>query len=251
MTSGKRAKAQRRAEQERHSEALKAIQARRRRGWIRDSAIVLVVLAGVGTGIGLAVSNTGSGTGSPDTGGTPVLKTASLASLGTLAPVGSLGPKGPEGIPVPNGPPLADTSSEAYGSTVDGIECQSSEQALFHIHVHVSIFVDGSPRQIPAETGIVDNTCLYWLHTHAPDGVIHVESPVQRTYTLGDFFDEWGQPLGPNQVGPANGHVVAMYNGKLYVGNPRDIPLNAHAQIQLEVGSPLVAPESITSWASL
>jgi hypothetical protein len=92
-------------------------------------------------------------------------------------------------------------------------------------------------------------TCFYWLHIHAPDGIIHIESPVQRTYSLGDFFDEWRQPLGPNQVGPARGHVTAIYNGRVYQGNPRNIPLGAHAQIQLEVGRPLVAPESIT-WPS-
>ena len=88
--------------------------------------------------------------------------------------------------------------------------------------------------------------CFYWLHTHAADGIIHIESPVQRTFTLGDFFDEWGQPLGPDQVGPATGHVVAIYNGQVYQGNPRDIPLTKHAQIQLEVGTPLIAPDSIT-----
>ena len=81
------------------------------------------------------------------------------------------------------------------------------------------------------------------------DGIIHIESPVQRTYTLGNFFDEWGQPLGPDQVGPARGHVVAIYNWQVYTGNPRNIPLTAHAQIQLQVGTPLVAPLSI-SWPS-
>ena len=30
------------------------------------------------------------------------------------------------------------------------------------------------------------------------------------------------------------------------VFNPRDIPLNAPAQIQLETGTPLIAPETIT-----
>ena len=40
--------------------------------------------------------------------------------------------------------------------------------------------------------------------------------------------------------------MVAIYNGKVYLGNPRDIPLNKHAQIQREVGKPLVAPENIT-----
>ena len=37
-----------------------------------------------------------------------------------------------------------------------------------------------------------------------------------------------------------------MYNGRVYLGNPRDIPLEKHAQIQLQVGKPLVAPVSIT-----
>jgi hypothetical protein len=118
----------------------------------------------------------------------------------------------------------------------------------------------GSPRQVPAGIGIpgaqaqntaqcpfiVSGNCFYWLHTHAADGIIHIESPVHRVYTLGDFFDEWGLPLGPGQVGPARGHVTAIYNRRLYQGNPRDIPLTAHAQIQLEVGTPLVAPVSIT-----
>ena len=87
--------------------------------------------------------------------------------------------------------------------------------------------------------------CFYWLHTHAADGIIHIESPVARTFTLGDFFDIWRQELGPNQVGPASGHVTAFYNGRLVHGNPRQIPLTAHAQIQLDIGRPLIAPVSI------
>jgi hypothetical protein len=41
---------------------------------------------------------------------------------------------------------------------------------------------------------------------------------------------------------------TVLANGRVFRGNPRDVPLTAHAQIQLEVGTPLVAPESI-SWA--
>ncbi len=45
----------------------------------------------------------------------------------------------------------------------------------------------------------------YPLYTDAtPDGalfsVIHVRSRVVQNYTLGDFFDVWGQPLGPSQT---------------------------------------------------
>jgi len=39
--------------------------------------------------------------------------------------------------------------------------------------------------------------------------------------------------------------VTAFFDGRHYLGNPRDIPLLAHAQLQLDVGRPLVAPESI------
>jgi hypothetical protein len=164
---------------------------------------------------------------------------------------------------VPSAAPLATAAASASGQTVDGIKCQSSEQTIFHIHAHLTVFVNGSPRQVPAAIGIpgargqntaqgpfiASGTCFYWLHTHAADGVIHIESPVQRTYTLGNFFDEWGQPLGPSQAGPASGHVTVIYNGQVYQGNPRNVPLAAHAQIQLEVGTPLVAPISV-SWPS-
>ena len=135
--------------------------------------------------------------------------------------------------------PVYDRDALNPGAKVDGLRCQSSEQLLFHIHAHLSIIVNGSPRQVAAGIGIPGSqtqqsaqgpvaqggTCLYWLHTHAPDGIIHVESPVKRVFTLGDFFDEWGQPLGPSTLGPVSGHVVAIYNGKVYLGNPRAIPL--------------------------
>ena len=54
--------------------------------------------------------------------------------------------------------------------------------------------------------------CYYWLHVHvhvhAQDGVIHIESPAGHTYTLGQFFDLWRQPLSANQVGPAKGKLT-------------------------------------------
>ena len=219
-----------------------------------------VIVAAAAVGIALAVTSGGPGGAAPPGGGSPSLKLAALSTLGTLKPAPAPGPTGPEGVPVPGAPPLTGTATKAAGQKVDGIGCDTSEQTVFHIHAHLTLLVNGSARQVPAGIGIPGATgqstpqgpfisngkCFYWLHTHAADGIVHIESPVHRTYTLGNFFDEWGQPLGPGQAGPAKGHVTAIYNGKLYQGNPRDIPLNAHAQIQLEVGTPLVAPESIT-----
>lgn len=98
----------------------------------------------------------------------------------------------------------------------------------------------------PAGPFVGAGTCFYWLHTHAADGIIHIESPTERTYTLGNFFDVWGQKLGPGEVGPVTGRVTAFYDGRWFRGNPRDIPLSKHAQIQLDVGQPLVAPVGIS-----
>ena len=68
---------------------------------------------------------------------------------------------------------------------------------------------------------------------------------MKRSFVLGEFFDLWGQPLSASQVGPAHGTVTAIVNGRVWAGDPRQIPLKRHAQIQLEVGKPLIAPESI------
>jgi len=229
--------------------AQEARRAKQRRLYMIIGAAVLVIAAAVGVTLA-ATGGKSSGLGS-------------LSSLGKLQPPPSPGSNSFEGVPIPAAAPLVGTSSAVTGAAVDGIRCQTSEQLIFHIHSHLTIFVNGQPRQIPPGIGIpgshpqstsqgtvaAGGTCLYWLHTHAPDGIIHVESPIHRVYKLGNFFDEWGQPLGPSVLGPYKGHIVAIDNGKLFKGNPRDIPLNPHAQIQLEVGKPLIAPVTIT-WPS-
>jgi hypothetical protein len=180
--------------------------------------------------------------------------------------VGVAGCGGGNAQPTTTAPPtgtaalLAFIAGEPTGATVDGIQCQSQEQVLFHIHAHLAVYVDGQPRRIPEGIGIAPprqvaqsaegpfvtgGSCFYWLHSHTPDGVIHIESPVPRTYTLGNYFDIWGQPLSRNRVGPAGGVVTAYLNGQRFAGDPRSIPLNAHAVVQLDVGSN-VAPAGFT-----
>ena len=235
---------------------------------LRDEARRRRLFRRVGTAVGLlvalvvvAVVASSGGSPSPvNNPSTPKLKLASLASVGKLTPPGPAGSVGPEGVPIPTAADLAPAAAGTGGGSVDGIQCLGTEQLLFHIHAHLTIFVKGVARKVPYGIGIssgqVQNTpqgsfvsngsCFYWLHTHAADGIVHIESPEQRTFTLGNFFDVWSQKLGPAQVGPAAGTVTAFYNGKLYKGDPRDIPLTAHAQIQLDVGTPLIAPETVS-----
>jgi hypothetical protein len=147
------------------------------------------------------------------------------------------------------------------GATVDGIACQTSEQVAYHIHAHLTIYASGARQVVPAGIGIpgpqqvVDGfveggKCLYWLHTHDSTGVVHIESPVQRVYTLGQFFDVWGRPLSNTQVGHATGHVTAFVNGKRFAGDPRSIKLTPHAVIQLDIGK-VVPPQPFTFPAGL
>lgn len=169
--------------------------------------------------------------------------------------------RGPERIPLEPGPPLAPATT-APGFPVDGIHCTPIEQLAYHIHVHLQVYVDGQPRSVPGGVGLVGpyaqqgaagpfygaSRCYYWLHTHASDGVIHIESPTARIYTLGDFFDEWGQPLSANQVAGAKGRVTAFVNRRAWSESPRAVPLSPHALIQLDVGTP-VLPFAPVSWA--
>jgi hypothetical protein len=135
------------------------------------------------------------------------------------------------------GPELAAANTNITGKPVDGIECLGSEQLKFHDHAHLAIFVNGAQRTVPAFIGISpDGSCLYWLHSHTPDGVIHMESPISRGFTLGNYFDIWGQPLSSTQVGPAKGTVTAFVDGKKFSGDPRDIRIGEHVNVQLDVG---------------
>ncbi|MGB9182963.1 MAG: hypothetical protein WCB67_02785 [Solirubrobacteraceae bacterium] len=166
-----------------------------------------------------------------------------------------------EGIPIESGPEIAPAST-TQTATVDGIRCGATEQLAYHIHAHLAVFVSGRIYALPAGIGIPGSSaqqtsqgpvaaggqCIYWLHTHTSDGVIHIESPTQRVYTLGNFFDEWHQPLTASQVGTVHGKITAFVNGHIWNKRLRDIPLLPHALIQLNIGQP-AAPQLTVNWS--
>lgn len=142
------------------------------------------------------------------------------------------------------------------GETVGGISCDAQEGQRIHIHQHLVIVDHGKPVDIPALIGIpAGKRCLYWLHTHTPDGMLHIEAPQDRTFTLGDFFTVWGQPLSSTSAAAAHvskhEKVKVWLNGKAYTKDPRSIPLLAHADIVIQVGPPFKKPASFTAWNGL
>jgi hypothetical protein len=136
---------------------------------------------------------------------------------------------------------------------VAGISCDAMEGQRIHIHQHLLILDKGTPVPVPSDVGRPSGAqCLYWLHTHTPDGVIHIESPANRTFTLGDFFAVWGQPLSTTRAASAATKSAKNFkvwvDGKPYAGDPAKIPLTAHADIVIEVGPPFPAPPKFTEW---
>ncbi|HTU81176.1 MAG TPA: hypothetical protein VMF61_03550 [Candidatus Acidoferrales bacterium] len=149
---------------------------------------------------------------------------------------------------------VPDLPRGGLGQPVDGITCMGMEGENIHIHTHLALFDNGKQIMVPALIGIAPNPsmplggCYYWIHTHSGDGIIHLESPQVTPptggvhYTLGMFFDIWGQPLARDDVAGFKGPVTAYVNGTKYDGELRDIPLMSHQQVVLEVGSPVPPP---------
>jgi hypothetical protein len=207
---------------------------------------VALLAAIVVSACGGSSSSTSASASSRSAASTPV--TTSTPTAGQLSY---------EGIPLEAGPQLGSTRSQHAG-TVDGISCQPTEQLVYHIHVHLAVFANGRLFSLPAGLGIPGSTveqtssgpvaarghCIYWLHTHTADGIIHIESPVKRIYDLGNFFDIWHQPLTTDRVASLHGRVTALVNGQLWKRSPRAIPLLPHSTIQLDIGAP--APPVLT-----
>jgi hypothetical protein len=225
------------------------------------ATISLVLVSGLLL-VACGSSRTSSTSSSAATNPAPSTSTATSTGVGPLTSTtaAAAGPIGPEDVPLEQGPQLAPASTTTPGTTVDGIQCAPIEQLAYHIHAHLQVYVDGEPRQLPPAIGLIGpvsqqtpeglfygaQQCYYWLHTHAADGIIHIESPTPRIYTLGNFFNEWHQPLSSHQVGPAVGKVTAVVNGKPWTKDPTSIPLAKHAVIQLDVGTPVVPFQNVS-----
>jgi hypothetical protein len=156
-----------------------------------------------------------AGCGGDDSGASTPAAPATTASA--AAPIFISGPAAPSGKPV------------------RGIPCESSEGVATHLHPGLAIVLGGKKLTIPSDIGIdTRRACLYWLHTHRDQGVLHVESPLTgRTFVLGDFFAVWGYPVGKDGVLNYRGPVRAWVDGKPWTDDPANIPLSDRQTIVL------------------
>jgi hypothetical protein len=155
--------------------------------------------------------------------------------------------------------PAAAGSPASTGAPQAGaIPCDQLEHTQVHYHIVLRILNQGNPVAIPTDVGRTA-LCLYWLHMHTGEpGLIHVESPADRVFTLGDFFAVWGawagspQPLDASHVSSFT--LTASQKLLVYVdrddgagpvafpGDPKAIVLRSREIITLEIAPPTVRP---------
>lgn len=152
--------------------------------------------------------------------------------------------------------PLIVAQSFFGGLPIDGIHCDREEGAAEHIHAYLGLFDRGRPVTVPAAVGIPQGAdCLYWVHTHNTDGFIHIESPVRRSFTLGEFFDVWGPELSWTQAAslkaPRGQRLTIWVDGARWNGHdPRAIRLHDHQTIVIQNGPPF-AHQPRPNWSTL
>jgi hypothetical protein len=134
------------------------------------------------------------------------------------------------------------------------VPCLSDETPVHHSHIHLQILYDGADVAVPAGIGVgrpwgVDSTgfivtgvCFAWIHVHDTSGVVHIVTPEEKTFTLGQLFEVWGQPLGAGSALGYVGSLVLLVNGQRIDGDPRAVMLTNLENILLELGKPPAVP---------
>ncbi len=131
-----------------------------------------------------------------------------------------------------------------------GLDALPHEALKLHIHQRMAVLVNGKFFPLPAHIGIDRNEkFITELHTHEPDGIIHVESPVNRKFTLGEFFDVWGLRFTKDCLGgyctDGAKKVRVWKDGEPVKGDPRKVTLTDHLSIIVAYGTLASVPKPI------
>lgn len=143
--------------------------------------------------------------------------------------------------------PNGNTSTGGNGTAVQGIECLTTMPEAYHVHAHVTIYLDGEAQAIPSNIGVVDqqpSRCFYGIHTHDRSGKVHLEFAAPGTYTLGQFFEVWGQPLETDNVAGLTGKPISVYSTEnatvtKVTTDWKAIELTTHKEITIVIGTPI------------
>lgn len=196
----------------------------RRAGMLWIAATIVVSGGLLGAVIVSIAKNPGDGTSDADAQG--------LSSSPATVAVGADTP-----------PPWPAPADAAAAVRAAGLPMMSSEGAVEHIHAHLDVLVDGRPVPVRANIGVdTRRGTMSALHSHDDTGLIHIESPAKRQFSLGEFFSEWGVSLSADNIGAlraTDGKSMRVFvNGEQRPGNPAAITFGPRDEIALVYGAP-------------
>ena len=184
---------------------------------------------------------------------------ALVAAVGVVAVFGPHRARGAEAAPLSVAVPGALAGPAPWPANTDGLRSRlrtlglpalGREGTALHIHAHLDVFVHGRPVAVPAGIGIGPDF-ISPLHTHDASGIVHVESPDVRTFTLGEVFGVWGVRLTRRCLGgycASGGDRLRVYvGGREFTGDPRALRLAPHAEIVVAFGTPRQLPRPLPS----
>ena len=94
----------------------------------------------------------------------------------------------------------------------------------YHAHVLLSVYRNGQQVAVPANLGYDERGAHSSLHTHTPDGVVHMEADDPYPYELAHVMTTWGVAFDRNRLGgdTAEGDkkVHVYVNGEPTSGGP-------------------------------
>jgi hypothetical protein len=131
-----------------------------------------------------------------------------------------------------------------------GLDPLTAEGQAVHIHQHLDLYVAGKKITVPAQIGIsAGQAFISDLHTHDATGIMHVESPTVRSFSLGQFFAVWGVRLDAKCIGglcvAGDKRLSAWVNGNPVTGDPTRVILAEHQEIVLAYGTPAQDPSPV------
>jgi hypothetical protein len=131
----------------------------------------------------------------------------------------------PSVVPSSPAPAPSSPAPSTGGGTEIGCDAGGHDDA-YHIHSLVVVRQGGQVLAPPANIGI-GATCMYWVHTHTADGIVHVEAPATVHPTLGDFLFIWEETYPDDQLLVAARQAVSAgevtVDDQPYDGNALDL----------------------------
>lgn len=115
-------------------------------------------------------------------------------------------------------------------------EVHANPALVMHIHAQIEVVKSGQKQIVPAEIGIArelwhdhsldqygpSRALLSPLHTHDQSGTIHIESVVNRDYTLGEFLSIWGMDTDTvTKVSSSDGIEIDDFENHILQRNER------------------------------